>query len=350
MVFIAAFIMVSTSFLPFTNATTNETNYYAVIVAIYDYNGTKYDLHVPVKNILKVYNGLLKWRNWKKENIKLLVNENATHDNILNALDWLASKSNKNDIILFLYNGHGTEIKDENGDEEDGYDEAIVPWELNKNSLISDDVLAEKFNEIKAKGMAILLDCCLSGGFIEDLGNATFQKGIKEDIKADGRIILTSSYDSGLSLGLRGWGTPCTNFFGYAINHGTYFLHNNVSSAEDIFKFTKIANNIFWPIFFRIILPLVDVVMTLSIETLLAFIKVVAMSITQGILYGMALSFYYITSLILITPLLILEAHFASTVAIILEEVMAYIETGHWILPFAFLYDGYEGEMPLLLK
>lgn len=90
--------------------------------------------------------------------------------------------------------------------------------------------------------------------------------------------------------------------------------------------------------------------MTLSIETLLAFIKVVAMSITHGILYGMALSFYYITYFMLVTPLLILEAHFASTVAIILEEVMAYIETGHWILPFAFLYDGYEGEMPLLLK
>lgn len=82
--------------------------------------------------------------------------------------------------------------------------------------------------------MAILLDCCLSGAFIEN--ESEFQEGIC-DIGKDGRVILTSAYKDSLSLLLSGWGSPCIRFFSYAIkNEGTKNL-----TAEDIFSFVKKA-------------------------------------------------------------------------------------------------------------
>lgn len=84
------------------NIAKNETNYYAVIVSINDYNGTEADLNVPKEVILDLYNNLIEWENWKEENVILLVNENATYRNILNALDWLAMKAMKM-ILCFSY-------------------------------------------------------------------------------------------------------------------------------------------------------------------------------------------------------------------------------------------------------
>lgn len=64
--------------------------------------------------------------------------------------------------IVFYYSGHGTELKDENGDEVDGYDEAFV-FER-KIQLVIDDYIAETINLYnKTKTLILIADCCRSG-------------------------------------------------------------------------------------------------------------------------------------------------------------------------------------------
>lgn len=51
-------------------------------------------------------------------------NFQPTKQNILNAVKWLVSDAKAGDSLWFSYSGHGTQVVDTDGDEDDGYDEA----------------------------------------------------------------------------------------------------------------------------------------------------------------------------------------------------------------------------------
>lgn len=59
--------------------------------------------------------------------ITSLLNEQATFDNITNRLTLFTEKTKKGDIVYLHFSTHGQPVEDLNGDEEDGWDEAIVP-------------------------------------------------------------------------------------------------------------------------------------------------------------------------------------------------------------------------------
>ena len=84
--------------------------------------------------------------------IKLLINKNATKSAILDALDWLRENTDSDDVILLSYQGHGNVSSHEFG---------IVPWE-GMEGFITVDELDKKFDEINARGMCLIFDCCLS--------------------------------------------------------------------------------------------------------------------------------------------------------------------------------------------
>jgi metacaspase-1 len=69
---------------------------------------------------------------------------------ILNAYRWVVAQSQPGDSIFLHYSGHGTKVPDQNGDEEDGYDEALVPSDYASAGVILDDELYE----IIVKGLA----------------------------------------------------------------------------------------------------------------------------------------------------------------------------------------------------
>jgi len=117
-----------------------DIEYWAVIVGIANYKGIKNDLPVTEKHMRLIYEVLLSKPNWDASHIMLLLNEGANRNSILDALDWLASNVDSNDIVLFSYQGHGSSIEDNDGDEQDGKDEGIVPWE-GLEGIITDDEL-----------------------------------------------------------------------------------------------------------------------------------------------------------------------------------------------------------------
>jgi hypothetical protein len=88
------------------------------------------------------------------------LNENATAANVLRALSEAAQSLDRDDIFLITYAGHGAQIPDANGDEEDGLDET---WCLYDRMLI-DDELYRMWTQFKS-GVRIVMvsDSCHSG-------------------------------------------------------------------------------------------------------------------------------------------------------------------------------------------
>ncbi|OIW13633.1 hypothetical protein TanjilG_07975 [Lupinus angustifolius] len=64
-----------------------------------------------------------------------------TRQNILKALKWLVKDCQAGDSLVFYFSGHGLNISDSNGDEIDGFDEAICPVDFMTEGSIIDDEL-----------------------------------------------------------------------------------------------------------------------------------------------------------------------------------------------------------------
>ena len=106
-----------------------------------------------------------------------LVDSQATHANITKALEQLAKDSKKGDVVYIHFSMHGQPFEDLNGDEEDGWDEALVPVDAEMHysegvyegkSHLLDDELEVYFNDIRSKlgpegQLLVVLDACHSG-------------------------------------------------------------------------------------------------------------------------------------------------------------------------------------------
>ncbi len=98
-------------------------------------------------------------------NIKMLTDEGATREKMLAALNQLVQESGPDDTVYFHYSGHGSQVQDLNGDEDDGLDETIVPQDGRSGNVpdIVDDELDAIFSRLRARSVVIVLDSCHSG-------------------------------------------------------------------------------------------------------------------------------------------------------------------------------------------
>ena len=132
-------------------------NYRAILIGINNYPGTMNDLPFSLNEISSLKNTLLKSRNWNSSNIKTLTDSDATNVTLRNTIEWLDENEDYNDISIFYFVGHGGCDIDDN--------EYIKLFD----SKISDVELDELLDCLEGK-VIIVLDCCNSGGFIEELG------------------------------------------------------------------------------------------------------------------------------------------------------------------------------------
>jgi hypothetical protein len=183
-----------------------ETEYWGVIVGIADYAGFKNDLPVTQRHMRALYETLCSQDNWQEDHLLLLLDEEATKENVLDAFEWLITHSDSDDVVLFSFQGHGSSIDDDTGDELDGKDEGIVAWE-GLEGIIIDDQLDEKLDQISCEGMFLIFHSCLSGGLIDTprcvlkfQSYWSFTPEFTSDIEGDHRVIIMSSMDQGLAL------------------------------------------------------------------------------------------------------------------------------------------------------
>lgn len=143
------------------------------------------DLRGAVNDVKKMKVLLTTKFEFPEENIEVLTDSQATHDGIIEAIqDHLIEPTQAGDIVVLHFSGHGSQMKDGDDDERDGFDETLVPHDSRQPGKydISDDqirgllsLLAEKTNNI-----TFVFDSCHSG-----TGNRA--AGLIRRVKADER-------------------------------------------------------------------------------------------------------------------------------------------------------------------
>lgn len=153
----------------------NESTYgtkRAVLIGI-NYVGQQGQLsgcHNDVKN-MKEY--LMNVHGFEERNMTILMDDgrhiNPTRANIMQAYRDLARNSVAGDTVFIHYSGHGGRVRDTSGDEDDGYDETLIPVDFQRSGQITDDELFRDLVKPMPKGvlMTSLMDCCHSGTVLD---------------------------------------------------------------------------------------------------------------------------------------------------------------------------------------
>ncbi len=134
--------------------------------------------------------------------ITRLCDSKATSTNIKKALSSLVSNSKAGDTIYIHFSCHGQPVEDINGDEEDGWDESIVPYDAQMSYIkgvyegehhITDDELNTYLSNIRktigARGfLCVVIDACHAGGSSRgDTDDEGFCRGTQNGFSSTGR-------------------------------------------------------------------------------------------------------------------------------------------------------------------
>jgi metacaspase-1 len=156
----------------------------AICAGINNYPGTENDLSGCVNDA----NG---WANLLKSmgfTVRLLIDNQVTADEFSLAIRTALDKSQAGDVVVITYSGHGTQVLDESGDEEDGYDEALYLYD----GVFTDDALRELLNGANAGvHVFVITDSCFSG---------TITRKVGQDALAKPRFVRSQNIPEGAKL------------------------------------------------------------------------------------------------------------------------------------------------------
>ncbi|UCD88442.1 MAG: caspase family protein [Desulfobacterales bacterium] len=201
-----------------------EFNRYAVIIGISKYKDRRIPpLQFAAADAQGVYSTLIdpNYGRFKKKNVKLLVDNEATTVSIKKAIGtWLKRKAKKNDSVIIYFAGHGAPEYDKtywvthNADITDLYSTSLSNLEI-----------SDMLNRVKAKSVVSFLDSCYSAATVNRGWNVRdiLVKDPFQEFKGKGRVTITSSDGKEQSLEL-------TQF-----SHGvfTYYLINAMRGKAD---------------------------------------------------------------------------------------------------------------------
>ena len=164
---------------------------YALVIGIGHYPqiddgwwATSGDADVPLVCDILTANG------FEKANIITLIDSQATYAGIIQAFEQLTERVSRNDTVYIHYSGHGQQITDTNGDEEDGFDEAWIPYDAASRYSdtyrgerhLLDDTLNKHLHAIRAKTgaggkISVVADACYSGTSTRESGDNGVVRG-----------------------------------------------------------------------------------------------------------------------------------------------------------------------------
>ncbi|MEZ4943013.1 MAG: caspase family protein [Saprospiraceae bacterium] len=151
---------------------------FAFLIAIGDYPQDGGWQKIHASNDLGIIRQALLNRGFPAENILTLTESEATYAGILKTWEErFVPKIRAGDVVYFQFSGHGQQVADDNGDEADRFDEAIVPYDsplryeagvYTGERLIRDDKLNDLFTALRRKlgpggNLMVVLDACHSG-------------------------------------------------------------------------------------------------------------------------------------------------------------------------------------------
>jgi len=144
----------------------------AVLIGI-NYVGQSGELSGCHNDVLNIIEYLKDVHGFEEENMTILMDdgshENPTKENIIAAYKKIVEESQSGDVVFTHYSGHGGKLRDDNGEEEDGYDETLIPLDYASAGQIRDDDLLQTLVVPMARGVfaTSIMDCCHSGTVLD---------------------------------------------------------------------------------------------------------------------------------------------------------------------------------------
>jgi len=174
----------------------NNLNKNALLIGI-NYINTNNQLYGCINDVNNI-NDLLNKYNFKS--IKMMTDNSElkpTRTNILNEITNMLINSIAGDTLFLFYSGHGSYTIDVNSNETTGYDQMIVPIDLQP---IVDDELKSIINKYLKKGVLLvaLFDSCFSGSvldlkyqWMDSLDSNNLTENLNEN-ETNGNVIMIS--------------------------------------------------------------------------------------------------------------------------------------------------------------
>ena len=150
----------------------------ALLIAVGDYPEPSGWQKINASNDAALVREVLLRQGFKPNDITIIKDAEATRKGILRAIQkHLVDAARPGDVLYFQFSGHGQQVADDNGDEFDGFDEAIVPFDSpmrygeggnTGQYLVRDEELGRLFSlarkRVGPKGnLLVILDSCHSG-------------------------------------------------------------------------------------------------------------------------------------------------------------------------------------------
>lgn len=140
---------------------------WALVVGVSNFKDSSINLQYAAKDATDFYNYLITEAHFAPDHVKLLLDKNATRENITGNLGekWLGKVADKDDLVVIYLSSHGTSSR--------GDTNYIVAYETNLNNVIFTGISMQSFttgiNDIlKSDRVVVVMDVCHGGAVRTD--------------------------------------------------------------------------------------------------------------------------------------------------------------------------------------
>jgi len=221
---------------------------WAVVIGVGTYQNSELDLNLPENDARAVYNFLVDQQSggFPQDNVRLLINENATKNAIEQAWGWLLRQADEDDLVVIYFAGHGGHDDDYNGDEPEGdtQDEYLYPYDIDISDIFStairDDIVGDWARSLRSESVILIFDSCHSGG----AARAVRGHELPGARSASGNTVFTDLMGEGL-LVMAACQAAETAKQDDELGHGvfTYFLLSGLGGLEETNQALADADN-----------------------------------------------------------------------------------------------------------
>lgn len=135
------------------------------------------------------------------DDIRTLKNSEATKDAIVKEFETLIEECKSGDKVYIHFSGHGQQITDIDGDEDDGYDEAWIPYDAHPyysesykgENHLTDDELCIILSNLKRRigddgRIVVAVDACHSGDATREIKSSDIARGFNKKFEIPCKI------------------------------------------------------------------------------------------------------------------------------------------------------------------
>jgi hypothetical protein len=219
---------------------------YALVVGIANY-GSVPRLSPAVLNDAVDFASVL-WNpelcSYPPDHVRLLSDEQASKQAIVDGLKWLARNASEDDTALFFFSGHGARTAAERGSQ--SFLLAHDACASSGDGLISKDELRAALRSVRAGRFGMFLDCCFAGNAeLKGEAGEKLKLGVDQNFfellgRGSGRVLIASSGEAEESLILDGMRNSLfTHYLLRALQGEAPHENKTIIGISDVFNYVS---------------------------------------------------------------------------------------------------------------